>query len=204
MADINKHIMLTPSLEKNDAKAKWLIGIFSIVVFAVVTILGKYNLAGKVDIGFDVHVFAKTNAAINALVSVLLIAGLYFAKQKEYQTHKSIMLMAMILSILFLLSYICHHLFAGETVYGETDGIKGLSDIEKSAAGSRRTVYLAILLTHIPLAGLALPFILFAAYRAMTGEYDKHKKLARVIWPVWFYVAVTGVIVYLMISPYYK
>ncbi len=196
--------MLTPSLEKNDAKAKLLIGIFSIIVFAVVTILGKYNLAGKVDIGFDVHVFAKTNAVINALVSVLLIAGLYFAKQKQYETHKNIMLMAMILSILFLLSYICHHLFAGETVYGETDGIKGLSDAEKSAAGSSRTAYLAILLTHIPLAGLALPFILFAAYRALTGEYDKHKKLVRIIWPVWFYVAVTGVVVYLMISPYYK
>ena len=89
-------------------------------------------------------------------------------------------------------------------MYGETDGIKGLSDAEKSAAGSGRIIYLAILITHIPLAGLALPFILFAAYRALTGEYDKHKKLVRVIWPVWFYVAVTGVIVYLMISPYYK
>jgi putative membrane protein len=67
-----------------------------------------------------------------------------------------------------------------------------------------RIVYLFILATHIPLAGLALPFILFAAYRALTGEYEKHKKLVRIIWPVWFYVAVTGVIVYLMISPYYN
>jgi putative membrane protein len=67
-----------------------------------------------------------------------------------------------------------------------------------------RTLYLLILATHIPLAGLALPFILFAAYRALTGEYDKHKKLVRYIWPVWMYVAVTGVLVYVMISPYYK
>ena len=89
-------------------------------------------------------------------------------------------------------------------MYGETDGIKGLSDAEKAAAGSTRFIYYIILATHIPLAGLALPFILFAAYRALTGEYEKHKKLVRVIWPVWFYVAVTGVIVYLMISPYYK
>ncbi len=89
-------------------------------------------------------------------------------------------------------------------MYGETDGINGLSDAEKTAAGSLRTIYLLILMTHIPLAGLALPFILFAAYRALTGEYDKHKKLVRVIWPVWFYVAVTGVIVFLMISPYYR
>ncbi|MFT3681922.1 MAG: DUF420 domain-containing protein [Ferruginibacter sp.] len=196
--------MLTPSLQKNDTKAKWLIGIFSVIVFAVVTVLGKYNLAGKVNMPFDVHIFAKTNAIINAIVSVLLVAGLLVVKQKNYVLHKKIMMAAMVLSVLFLVSYICHHLLAGETMYGETDGIKGLSDAEKAAAGSSRTVYLLILVTHIPLAGLALPFILFAAYRAMIGEYDKHKKMVRIIWPVWFYVAVTGVIVYLMISPYYQ
>jgi putative membrane protein len=196
--------MLTPSLQKNDSKAKWLIGIFSVIVFAAVTVLGKYNLAGKVQPDFDVHIFAKMNAIINAVVAALLVAGLYFAKQRNFEVHKNIMLMAMLLSIFFLVSYICHHLFAGETVYGDTDGIKGLSDAEREMAGSSRTIYLAILLTHIPLAGLALPFILFAAYRAMTGEYDKHKKLVRIIWPVWLYVAVTGVIVYLMINPYYK
>jgi len=125
-------------------------------------------------------------------------------KSKKYELHKKIMLFAMTLSILFLLSYICHHLFAGETIYGETDGIKGLSDAELNAADTMRTVYLAILITHIPLAGLALPFILFAAYRALTGDYEKHKKLVRIIFPVWLYVAVTGVIVYLMISPYYN
>lgn len=196
--------MLNPSLAKNDRKAKWLIGIFSVIVFAAVTVLGKYNLAGKVSFPFDVHVFALTNAIINACVSLLLIAGLLTVKRGQFTVHRNIMLAAMLLSVLFLLSYICHHLFAGETAFGETDGIKGLSDAEKAAAGSTRTIYLAILLTHIPLAGLALPFILFAAYRALTGEYEKHKKLVRIVWPVWFYVAVTGVIVYLMISPYYK
>jgi putative membrane protein len=194
---------LTPSLQKNDAKAKWLIGIFSVIVFAIISVLGKYNLAGKVNLSFDVHIFAKANAFINGTVAVLLIAGLYFAKQKNYEWHKKIMMTAMVLSILFLVSYICHHLLAGETAYGETDGIRGVSDAEKAAAGSSRTIYLLILITHIPLAGLALPFILFAAYRALIGEYEKHKKLVRIIWPVWFYVAVTGVIVYLMISPYY-
>ena len=195
--------MLTPLLQKNDAKAKWLIGIFSVVVFAVVSVLGRYNLAGKVSFSFDVHIFAKANAIINAAVALLLIAGLYFVKQKKYELHKNIMLAAMILSVLFLVSYICHHLFAGEAIYGDTDGIKGLSDAERTAVGNARTIYLLILITHIPLAGLALPFILFAAYRALTGEYDKHKKIVRVIWPVWLYVAVTGVVVYLMISPYY-
>lgn len=194
--------MLTPAFQKNDGKAKWLIGIFSFIVFAVVTVLGRYNLAGKINLAFDVHIFAFINAVINGTVALLLLVGLYTAKQRQFILHKKVMITAMVLSVLFLVSYICHHLLAGETIYGETDGIKGLSEAEKANA-TGRTIYLLILLTHIPLAGLALPFILFAAYRALTGEYDKHKKLVRVIWPVWFYVALTGVIVYIMIKPYY-
>ena len=197
-------MLLQPSLEKNDKKAKRLIAVFSIFVFVAVTVLGKYNLAGKVSLPFDVHLFALINAVINSLVTILLIAGLMAVKSKNYLLHKKIMLLAMFLSILFLVSYICHHLFAGEAIYGDTDGVKGLSDAEKAAAGSMRTVYLAILITHIPLAGLALPFILFAAYRALTGDFEKHKKLVRIIFPAWLYVAITGVVVYLMIQPYYK
>jgi putative membrane protein len=196
--------MLQASWKKNDTKARNLIIIFSIIVFSAVSVLGRYNLAGKIALPFDVHLFALANAVINATVAILLLAGLFTVKKRNYQLHKKIMLVAMFLSVLFLVSYICHHLFAGETVYGETDGIKGLSEAEKNAAGGMRTIYLFILATHIPLAGLALPFILFAAYRALTGEYEKHKKIVRIIWPVWFYVAVTGVIVYLMISPYYS
>ena len=196
--------MLKPVLQKNDARARWLIGIFSAIVFMVVTILGRYNLAGKVQLPFDVHIFALTNAIINAGVAVFLVAGLLAIRRKKYEVHKKIMLLAMILSVLFLLSYIAHHLLAGETAYGETDGIKGLSNEELAAAGSGRTWYLLILLTHIPLAGIGLPFILLAAYRALIGEYARHRKVVRIIWPLWFYVAVTGVIVYLMISPYYR
>jgi putative membrane protein len=196
--------MLQPSLQKNDAKAKRLITVFSVIVFVAISVLGKYNLAGKVSLPFDVHIFALINALSNSLVAVLLIAGLLAVKNKNYLLHKKIMLFAMGLSVLFLLSYICHHLFAGEAIYGETDGIKGLSDAEREVVGGMRTVYLAILITHIPLAGLALPFILFAAYRALTGDYEKHKKLVRFIFPVWLYVAVTGVVIYFMISPYYK
>lgn len=195
--------MLAPVWKRNDRKAKILIIVFSIIVFAAVSVLGRYNLAGKISLPFDVHIFALLNAAINAIVAFLLLAGLWVVKKSNYLLHKKIMLTAMLLSVLFLVSYICHHLFAGETIYGETDGIKGLSDAELIAAGKTRTVYLIILATHIPLAGLALPFILFAAYRALTGDYAKHKKIVRIIWPVWFYVAVTGVIVYWMIRPYY-
>ncbi len=182
--------MLKPALHKNDPKAKTLIIIVSVIVFAAVTILGKYNLAGQVDFPFDVHIFASINALLNATVTLLLIVGLVVVRNGNFEAHKKIMLFTIGLSVLFLLSYICHHLFAGETSYGGT--------------GNLRTLYFIILLTHIPLAGLVLPFILWAAYRALTGEYEKHKKLVRIVWPVWLYVAITGVIVYWMIEPYYS
>jgi putative membrane protein len=194
--------MLQPFLTKNDKKAKLLIYSVSFVVFAAVVFLSKYKL--NVDLGFDVHVFAKANAIINSMVALLLLAGLFSAKQKKYEWHKKIMLSAIALSVLFLLSYIAHHLLAGDTKYGDLnhDGIVSID--EKVLAGNLRMLYYFILITHIPLAAIILPFILFTAYRALTGEYDKHKKLVRITWPVWFYVAVTGVIVYLMISPYYN
>jgi putative membrane protein len=167
-----------------------------------VAVLAKFKL--NINVGFNVHLFATFNAFINSVVAFLLIAGLITVKQKNYLLHKKIMLTAIILSVLFLVSYICHHLLAGETKFGDLnhDGI--LSDEEKSAVSSIRTIYYILLITHIPLAAIILPFILFTAYRSLIGEYEKHKKLARITWPVWFYVAVTGVVVYLMISPYYS
>jgi putative membrane protein len=193
--------MLAPSLQKNDAKARIFIFTVSIVVFIAVVILSKVKLA--VNLPFNIHVFATFNAIINGTVAVLLVAGLFSVKQKKYELHKKIMLAAILLSVLFLLSYIAHHLLAGDTRYGDLnhDGI--LSDEEKLSAGSMRMVYYFLLITHIPLAGIILPFILFTAYRALIGEYSKHRKLTRFTWPVWFYVAVTGVLVYWMIHPYY-
>lgn len=193
--------MLQPSMVKNDSKAKIIIWIFSVVVFTAVALLAKFKL--NINIGFNVHLFATFNAIINSIVAVLLVAGLIAIKQKNYLLHKKIMLTAIILSVFFLVSYICHHLLAGETKFGDInhDGI--LSADEKLTAGSIRTIYYIILITHIPLAAIILPFILFTAYRSLIGEYEKHKKLARITWPIWFYVALTGVVVYLMISPYY-
>ncbi len=179
--------MLQATMTKNDSKAKWLIGIFSFVVFAIVVSLGRIHL--KVDLGFDVHVFAKFNAFINSVIAVLLIAALFAVKSGRYELHKRTMMAALILSILFLVSYIAHHLLAGDTKFG--------------GRGSIKTIYFFILATHIFLAAVILPFILFTAYRALIGEYESHKKLARITWPLWFYVAITGPIVYLMISPYY-
>jgi len=193
--------MLQPSMVKNDSRAKLIIWIVSIIVFVAVAFLAKFKL--NIDLGFNVHVFAKFNAIINSVVAVLLLMGLVTVKQKNYLLHKKIMLSAITLSVLFLVSYICHHLLAGDTRFGDIDHDGILSESEKSAAGALRIVYYIILITHIPLAAIILPFILFTAYRALIGEYEKHKKLTRITWPVWFYVAVTGVAVYLMISPYY-
>ncbi len=193
--------MLTAVWAKNDKKATWLIVIFSAVVFFAVVLLTRFKL--KVDLGFDVHLFARFNAVVNSIVAVLLLAALIAVRNGFYLMHKRIMIVAMVLSILFLVSYICHHLFAGDTLYGDVDHDGVVSAAEKAAAGNIRYVYFAILATHIPLAGLVLPFILFTAYRGMVGEFPRHRKLARITWPIWFYVAVTGVIVYWMISPYY-
>ena len=193
--------MISASIKKNDKKAKTLIFSVSIIVFAAVVVLGKVKL--NLDLSFSPHVFATVSASINSLVALLLIVGLISAKQKNYLLHKKIMLTAIVLSVLFLLSYIAHHLLTAETKFGDLnhDGI--ISAIEKNDIGNMQMIYYFILFTHIPLAAIILPFILFTAYRALTGEYEQHKKLTRITWPIWFYVAVTGVIVYWMISPYY-
>lgn len=194
--------MLKPVFQKNDRLANWLIGIFSLVVFIVVVILGKFKL--DVELGFDVHIFAAINAFVNATIAVVLVAALIAVKNQRYELHKKLMMGALVLSVLFLLSYIAHHLLAGEAKYGDAnhDGI--VDEAEKLAAGTMRIVYLIILITHIILAAIILPFILFTAYRGLTSEFPAHKKLAKITWPLWFYVAVTGPIVYFMISPYYQ
>ena len=193
--------MLPTVWKKNDRRASILIFTFSAIVFTAIIFLSRYKL--EVDLGFDVHLFATINAVINSLVALILIAALLAVKKGRYELHKKMMLLAMTLSILFLVSYICHHLFAGETRFGDSDHNGIITEAEKAAAGSARIIYYVLLGTHIPLAGIILPFILFTAYRGLIGAWAGHRKLARITWPIWFYVAVTGVIVYLMISPYY-
>ena len=175
------------TLAKNDKRARNLILLVSFVVFIAIVALGRVKL--DVALPFDARIFARLNAVINTTVAILLVAGIITAKNRQYVTHKKIMLATMALSLLFLISYICHHLFAGETSFG--------------GEGTIRYVYYLILITHIILAAIILPFILFTAYRALIGENERHRKLAKITWPIWFYVAVTGPIVYLLISPYY-
>ncbi len=192
--------MLQAQIKKNDKLAKVFIGVVSFVVFAAVVVLARVKV--DVNLGFDVHIFALFNAIINSLVSVLLVMGLLAVKKKNFLLHKKVMLGAILLSVLFLVSYICHHLFAGETRFGDVNGDGMVTDAEKAAA-TGRGLYYFILITHIPLAGIILPFILFTAYRGLIAEWPRHKKIARITWPIWLYVSVTGVLVYIMISPYY-
>lgn len=193
--------LLQPALRKNDKQATLLIIVFSFVVFAAVSFLTQIKF--DLQPGFDIHVFALANAIINSVIAVILLVALIAVKSKNYILHKRLMITALILSIVFLVSYIAHHLLAGEAVYGDAnhDGI--LSDAEKLAVSNTRSFYLIILLSHIFLAAIILPFILFTAYRALIAEYPKHVKLARITWPLWFYVAVTGPVVYWFIHPYY-
>ncbi len=194
--------MLEASLQKNDKKAKGWIGIVSVIIFTAIALLSSFKL--DVNPGFNVHIFATINAFVNSTIAVLLVAALIAVKNQKYILHKKIMLAALVLSIVFLVSYITHHLLAGESKFGDAnhDGI--VSDAEKLQVGNMRLVYFFILGTHIILAAIILPFILFTAYRGLTGEYVLHKKIARITWPLWFYVAVTGPVVYWMISPYYR
>jgi putative membrane protein len=180
----------TPVLQKNDKQARILIWTVSFVVFAAVAFLTNFKPLQGLNLGFNVHVLALVNAVINGTVSILLVCALLAVKSKNYILHKNLMLVAIVLSSLFLVSYIGHHLLSGETKYGGPhDGMYNF--------------YLFILITHIFLATVILPFILFTAYRALTGDYDRHKKLVRYTWPLWLYVSVTGVLVYWLISPYY-
>jgi putative membrane protein len=195
--------LLAPALQKNDRRAAWLIIIFSVIVFGIVVALGRLPRL-EVDLGFDVHIFAAANAVINSTVSVLLIVALWLVKQRRYAAHRNTMYVAMGLSVLFLVSYIAHHLLAGEARFGDSDHNGIVSAAELAAVKSLRMVYFVLLASHILLASVILPFILFTAYRGMTGEYLKHKKLARYTWPLWLYVSLTGPVVYLMISPYYS
>ena len=179
--------MIEASIPKNDKAAKRIIWILSLVVFLVVVSLKYIHV--EANLGFDPHLFASINAFINGSVAILLASALFAVKQKNYSFHKRLMLLAMILSSLFLVSYIAHHVLTGDTIYPKD--------------APMRAFYFIVLITHIILAAVILPFILFTTYRGLTADFKAHKKIARITWPIWFYVAVSGVVVYWMISPYY-
>jgi putative membrane protein len=143
----------------------------------------------KID-GVDLSFLPKIYAGINALTAVLLILALVFVKQRKLKLHENVIKICMVLSILFLLCYVAYHMTSDSTKYGNPDA-------------TARLTYFLLLITHIVLSVAVIPMVLFSYLHAWEGNFEKHKKLTKITWPIWFYVAVSGVIVYLMISPYY-
>lgn len=182
---------------------KVIIGV-SIFVFAVVVILIMKVLPVPSALPSFTYKLPLINAYLNGTCSILLLLSLYFIKRKNIVMHKRINITAFILSSLFLVFYIVFHYLAPETKYGDLDGNHILSTTEKLATGNLRYIYYAILISHIILAAIVLPLILFSFSFALQNQIAKHRKIVRWTWPIWFYVTVTGVIVYIMISPYYQ
>lgn len=187
-----------PELAAKLKKVAWLL---SAAVLGLVLLMRRVKL--PVPEGFDVSFLPPIHALVNATAAVVLILAVVAVKQGKVERHKKLMFSALGLSVLFLLSYVTYHFTTPETIYGETDGVKGLSDAEKEAVGPWRFVYLSILIPHIILAAVSFPFILFTTIAAWTNQFDQHKRLARKVFPIWLFVAVTGPICYLMLKPYY-
>lgn len=160
--------------------------IVSIVVIALVILMRGEN---KPDFGIDFSFLPPVYSAMNALCAVALACALYFVKQKNIIAHQRSIYVALGLSVLFLLCYVLYHFTTPETSYCHE--------------GNIRYVYFFLLITHIILAGAILPFILFTFIRAYTGQIDRHRKMARWVFPLWFYVAVTGPVIYFMLKDCY-
>jgi len=175
----------------------------SVFVFLVVFVLSLKVLPRPAVIPSFAIFLPKLNAILNGTCSVLLLLSLYFIKQKKITIHKRINITAFILSSLFLVSYILFHYLTPETRYGDINGDGVVSPAELAAAGSMRTVYFCVLIPHIILAAVVLPLILLSFYRGLQMQVEKHKKIVRWAFPIWLYVTISGVIVYLMISPFY-
>jgi len=163
----------------------WGIWIFTFIVWALVIVL--HELPQSDGMPAWMAGAPQFHALLNGSCALLLIASLMAVKRKNIKRHRLLNTLAMLLSVVFLLSYVIYHYFSGDTYYG----------------GDYKGLYYIILISHILLAGLSLPFILLAYYRGMSGSIDKHKRLVRFTYPVWLYVCVTGVVVYLFLAPYY-
>lgn len=185
-------------LEKQMNTAAW------IITGAVLLLVGLMRRV-KIPLpdGWDFSFLPPFHATLNALTAVALLAAFYFIRQKNIQAHRRSIYVALSLSVLFLLSYVAYHFTTPEALYGDLNHDGALSVEELAAAGSSRNWYLVLLLSHISLAALVLPFILFTFIRAYTGQVERHRKMARWVFPLWLYVAVTGPLVYYMLMPYY-
>ena len=170
-------------LAKKLNTAAWIV---SVVVVLLVVLMRRI----KLDLGIDFTFLPPVYSILNGITAVVLCIALYQVKQKNIVAHKRFMNLAVICSTLFLLCYVLYHITTPETKYG--------------GEGTIRYVYFFLLITHIILAAVILPFILFTYIRAYTNQIAAHKKMAKWVFPLWLYVAATGPILYLMLMPYYK
>jgi putative membrane protein len=175
----------------------------TIAVCGLVAVLNQKWIPHPVTFPAFIYKLPALNALLNGSCSVLLIFSLLAIKRRNIQLHKKLNLTAFVLSALFLISYVTAHYFIPDTKYGDVDHDGIMSASESAAVSGIKPVYLIILLTHIFLAIVVLPMVLLSFYYGLTDQKEKHKKLTRFSYPIWLYVTITGVVVYLMISPYY-
>jgi putative membrane protein len=188
-----------------DIKSKNLnlpIAIISIAIPALVAVL-FYLPRPNMEAGFNVYILPLFHAILNSTTAVLLLGSLFFIRRGQIKAHKITNLVAVALSAVFLLSYVTYHFFTESTRYGDINHDHVVDATERAMVGGTAYIYYFVLLTHIVLAIIIVPLVLFTLLRGFQSDFAKHKKIARITWPIWFYVAVTGVIVYIMISPYY-
>ena len=178
--------------------AAWVV---TVLVLLLVGVMRRVKI--PLPEGIDLSFLAPFHALVNALTAVVLIYAFYAIKNKNIQAHRRAIYVALGLSVLFLLSYVAYHFTTPETIFGDMDHDGVLSAAERAAAGTSRTIYLVLLLSHISLAGLILPFILFTFIRAYTNQFERHRRMARWVFPLWLYVAITGPLVYWLLQPYY-
>lgn len=188
------------SLEKK--YNKYIIAV-SILIPVAVGILFVIKLK---DFGINVEPLSflpPIYATTNGLTAIALVLGVIAIKNGKQKLHERLMTSAIALSLAFLVMYVAYHMTADSTKLGDLnhDGI--VDAVEKAKVGAIRYLYVFILLTHIVLSVVIIPFVLVTYVRALSQRFDRHRKIARITLPLWLYVAVTGVIVYLMISPYY-
>ena len=180
----------------------WIV-ILSVAIPIVVVIL--FNVQLK-DLGYNVeplHFLPPIYAGINGLTAIILVSAVIAIKNGRRKLHENLMKLAIICSVVFLAMYVAYHMTSSPTTFGDINHNGILDDVEKTKIGTLRLVYLIVLLSHIALSVIIIPLVLITYVRALSQQFYRHKKIARIAFPIWLYVAVTGVIVYLMISPYY-
>jgi putative membrane protein len=176
--------------------------IFTWVVSIAVPIVVALLFGIKID-GFNTSFLPPIYASINAITAIVLVSALYMIKKGNMPAHRRLMQFAIVLSLIFLVCYIVYHITSSSAVYGDINGNGLLESNELAAVGIWRSIYLPLLITHIAFSVIVIPLVMISYSFAWAGQFDKHKKWTRIAFPIWFFVAVSGVIVYLMISPYY-